>query len=126
IVCLLSDDIILTPGCLVAHRTFWEQYEYFPVGVAQIPYWGSWADLVDMGLIKDQNEFYPRWKEYINRVPRNVFWDNAGKPRQYVNVHGSGFSLRRSLWHAVGGFSPEHWSYDEDIAASCWLKSPCV
>ncbi len=126
IVCLLSDDILLTPTCLADHRKVWERYWFYPIACAQIPYWGNWSDLINLGLTQTQDAFYSEWPNYIKRIPRNKFWDHDGYPRLYVNVHGSGFSLRRDVYRSVGGFSPQHWSYDEDIAARIWLKSPCV
>jgi len=126
VVALLSDDIIVTPGCLRDNRRFWETYYHYPVGASVIPSWGGWTDLEKMGLIKHPLEFHEKWKEWISQVPRNEFWDFDNFPRLYVNVHGSGFAVRRDVWWAVGGCSKETWCYDEDIAARIWLYSPCV
>lgn len=126
IVALLSDDILLTPGCLVAVKRFWEKYWHFPIGLGQIAYWGNWTDLIGMGFIGNQEEFYTKWPSYIAKVPRNTFWDYDGYPRLYVNVHGSGFAVRRDVWNAVYGVSREHWSYDEDLAFRVWTASPNV
>lgn len=126
VVCLLSDDILVTPGCIKAMREFWETYWHLPIGLAQFSYWGNWSDLVKLNLIADASEFWPRWPEYITKVPRNEFWDNGGKPRIYINVNGSGFAIRRDIWKTVGGFSPETWCYDEDIAVRVWLNSPTI
>lgn len=126
IMCLLSDDVIVTRGCIKAVREFWERYSHFPIGAAGIARWDSWDDLRRMGLIHHHEEFYPQWQSWISKVPYNDFWINGWIPRLYVNVHGSGFSLRRDVWKAVGGFSPETWCYDEDIAAKIWLYTPCV
>lgn len=126
VVALLSDDVILTAGCLRAHREMWEKYWHFPIGAAQIPYWGNWSDVREMGHIAEQGQFYTHWRKWIDKIPNNKHWDFDGFPRIYVNVHGCGFSLRKDVWNAVGGFSPETWSYDEDIAARIWLFSPNV
>lgn len=126
VMCLLSDDVVVKKGTIRAVREFWQAYSHFPIGAAQIAYWGSWDDIRRMGLIHHPDEFYGSWLSWINNVPYNDHWINRGIPRIYVNVHGCGFSLRRDVYNAVGGFSPETWSYDEDIAAKIWLYTPCV
>lgn len=126
VVCLLSDDIILTPGCLTSVRTFWERWWHFPIGAAQIPYWANRAQLVDIDLIRCEDDFYAKWREYIEHVPRNPTWEFDGKPWLHVNVHGSGFAVRRDVWYAVGGCSQDTWCYDEDISFRIWTMSPCV
>jgi hypothetical protein len=131
VMCLLSDDVLMKKGTIRAVRAFWEKYSYFPIGCAQIPYWGSWDDIRRMGLLKcgdyfPIDAFYDSWRSWINKVPFNDHWVNGWIPRSYINVHGCGFSLRRDVWRAVGGFSKETWCYDEDISAKVWLYTPCV
>jgi len=135
IVAILSDDVLVAPGCLKDMRDFWVKYSVFPVGAACFSSWGNWSDIQKMGYIPHENGyytshmpggFYDSWPDWICKIPPNPFWFNGGHPRMYINVHGSGFALRRDVYDYVGGFAKETWCYDEDIAAKIWLKTPCV
>lgn len=126
VVALLSDDIILSPHCLSNVMSFWERYKKFPIGAAQIPYWPNWTDAKRLGFITEQDQFFTTWRDWSWRIPSNPYWNGDGSPQLYINVHGSGFSLLREAWQAVGGFSPQTWSYDEDIAVRLWLGSQYV
>lgn len=118
----LPDDVLLTKGHLANIVQSIYDYHFTSVGAFQTPYWNA-DELVEKYQIvgpKDKNEL---WRvtgfSVLNGYPENPYWSKCA-PRIYVNLNGAGFILRRKAWELVGGFSPDTWCLDEDIACRIW------
>jgi hypothetical protein len=111
----LPDDILPTPGS-IEFVLQWLRIIPSWVGAVQIPYWNyeSWSG-------RDRESMFEGGLDWLEHVPFNPHWWG---PALYVNLNGSGFALRRSVWEQVGGFSPKTWCLDEDISCKIWLKTP--
>lgn len=120
VVALISDDVLFSGDCLKPHEVFWKNNYSITVGAAQFTHWYA-EQLVDRGYLESRKKFYEgNW--WTKNIPQSKHWNKDGVSRIYINVHGTGFSLRRSMWEKFG-FSQEHWSYDEDISCNIWLNT---
>ena len=104
VVALLSDDILMTPGCLRDNRRFWETYYHYPVGAAVIPAWGSWTDLEkhgengftrSLGMISGTTTVFHAYTSTYMAVA-SPFGETSGGPSVVV-ARRRGATMRTSL-----------------------------
>jgi len=116
---LLGDDVLIKKGAPESWiDRIINKYDKSSAGLIGLSWWES-SDLIRKGIINDRKDILQ--EGFLDNVIDNPSWEIPEK--LYINVHGSGFAMRRKMWEEVGGFSQNTWVWDEDISFRCWMFS---